>query len=203
MLQIDEGAPVRLASTNQAWIYERPSASPIVTSYGRWKRFDDQATALSWLRTRPAGDAGVVPVVGDVSEPAAIGTPAQVIESHIDDESVTARVAGATPSLVSAGQVVGDGWKVTVDGKASEMVLIDGGIMAAVAPPGAHRVDFRYAPRTVRTGALLSGGAVLVAGAGLLALAIFRVRRFRLQPTRRPDVSAGAVTQVLERSPDT
>jgi uncharacterized membrane protein YfhO len=104
---------------------------------------------------------------------------------------------------VSGGQVVGDGWNVTVDGKASEMVLIDGGIMATSVPPGKHTVEFRYAPKTVRTGALLSGGAVLVAGAGLLVLAIRRARASRPKSRRGPDVSAGALTQVRERSRDT
>jgi len=64
-------------------------------------------------------------------------------------------------------------------------------------------VEFRYAPKTVRTGALLSGGAVLVAGVGLLALAIRRARSSRTKSRGGPDVSAGAVTQDLERSRDT
>jgi Bacterial membrane protein YfhO len=203
LLHIDDGAPVRLASTNQAWIYERPSASPIVTSYGRWKKFATQAEALDWLRSRPADEVDTVPVVGDVQRPPAAGQAARVVESHVSNESVTARVAGATPSLGSSGQVVGDGWSVTVDGKASEMVLIDGGIMATPVPPGDHVVKFRYAPKTVRTGALLSGGAVLVAGVGLLALAIRRARSSRPRSRGGPDVSAAALTQDLEGSRDT
>jgi hypothetical protein len=126
-----------------------------------------------------------------------------VVESHIADESVTARVAAATPSLVSSGQVVGDGWNVTVDGKASQRVLIDGGIMATPVRPGNHVVQFRYAPKTVRTGALLSGGAVLVAALGLVVLAIRRVRSSRTTSGGGSDPSAGAVSQGLEGSRDT
>jgi len=203
LLHIDDGAPVRLASTNQAWVYERPSASRIVTSYRQWKRFATQAEALEWLRSRPANEADIVPIVGDVPRSAAAGQAARVVKSHVGHESVTARVAGATPSLVSGGQVVGDGWSVSVDGKSSEMVLIDGGIMATPVPPGNHVVEFRYAPKTVRTGALLSGGAVLVAGVGLLVLAIRRARRSRAKPRGGPDVSTGAVIQGLEGSRDT
>jgi hypothetical protein len=80
------------------------------------------------------------------------------------------------------------------------VVLIDGGIMATSVPPGNHVVEFRYAPKTVRTGALLSGGAVLVAGVGLLALLIRRARASRKKSRGGPDVTAGAVTQDLERS---
>jgi hypothetical protein len=203
LLHIDDGAPVSLASTNQAWIYERPAASPIVTSYGQWKRFATQPEALEWLRSRPANEADVVPVVGNVPRSAAAGEAANVVETHIGDESVTARVAGATPSLVSGGQVVGDGWNVTIDGKPSEMVLIDGGIMATPVPPGNHVVKFRYAPGTVRAGALLSVCAVLVAGVGLLALGIRRARSSRPRSRGGPDVTAGAVTGDLERSRDT
>ena len=110
-----------------------------------------------------------MPVVGAVPRLAAAGQAARVVESHIGDESVTARVAGATPSLVSSGQVVGDGWNVTVDGKASEVVLIDGGIMATSVPPGNHVVEFRYAPTSFRLGLFVSLfmlAAVLAAAVG-------------------------------------
>jgi SH3-like domain-containing protein len=191
MLHIDDDAPVRVASTDEAWIYERPSAPPIVTSYGRWRRFRDQPSALTWLRSRPASEAGVVSVVGDVPRSAATGTPARMLESHIHNEKVTARVDADTPVLVSAGQVVGDGWDVTVDGEEADVVLIDGGIMATLVPPGAHVVEFRYEPTTVRAGTALSGGAVLVAGVGGMALAVRRRRKSR------------TATGVLEGSPDT
>jgi hypothetical protein len=174
-----------------------------VTSYGKWKRFTTEAEALEWLRSRPANEADIVPVVGPVPRSAAAGQAARVVKSHVGEESVTASVAGATPSLVSGGQVVGDGWNVSVDGKASEMLLIDGGIMAAPVPPGNHLVEFRYAPKTVRIGALLSGGAVLVAAVGLLVLAIRRARSSRPRSRAGPGASAGALTQDLERSRDT
>lgn len=177
ILHIDDGSPVRLASTNQSWIYERPSASPIVTSYGRWMKFETQKQALTWLRSRPAIDVDVVPVVGDIPSSAANGQAARVADRHIEDESVTARVNAETRALVSAGQVVSDGWKATVDGKASKIVLVDGGIMATPVPPGAHRVEFRYAPSTVRTGALLSGGALVVALVGSVVVVLRRRRR--------------------------
>jgi Bacterial membrane protein YfhO len=200
VLHIDDDAPVRLASTNQAWIYERPSASPMVTSYGRWIRFRSQTEALNWLRNRPATDADVVPVVGDVRPSAATGEPARVMERHIEDESVTAQVRAETSSLVSAGQVVGDGWEATVDGKASRMVLVDGGIMATPVPPGAHRVEFRYEPKTVRTGALLSGGALAVAFVGLVVVAIRRLQKPGSKSDRTADAAPGGTIEVLAGS---
>jgi hypothetical protein len=199
ILTIDDASPVRLVSTNQGWIYERPSASPIVTSYGRWTRLNTQAGALDWLRNRPANETGEVPVVGDVPSSDS-GQAAEVIESQIEDESVNARVQGETRSLVSTGQVVGDGWRAMVDGKESKMVLVDGGIMATPVPPGAHRVEFRYEPKTVRTGALLSGGAVIVAVAGLVTLALRRRRRSQPKPGHRAEVSAERVPGALEGS---
>ena len=202
ILHIDDGAPVRLASTNQAWIYERPSASPIVTSYGRWMKFETQRQALTWLRNRPATEVDVVPVVGDVPPSAATGQAARIVDRHIEDESVTARVNAETRTLVSAGQVVSDGWKATVDGKASKLVLVDGGIMATPVPRGAHRVEFRYAPSAVRTGALLSGGALIVALVGSVAVVLRRRRRSGADRAGA-DTNAGRATEVLEGSRDT
>jgi hypothetical protein len=200
VLHIDDGAPVRLVSTDQAWIYERPTASPIVTSYGRWKRFATQAEALTWLRESPAADTGAVPVVGNVRPSAADGKAARVLKSRIENESVTARVEAETSSLVSAGQVVGDGWKVTVDGKASDTVLVDGGIMAVHVPQGKHVVEFRYAPATVRAGAVVSAGAVLLGVAGMVVIAIRRRRTSRPKPGRPSNIGERAPTEVLERS---
>jgi hypothetical protein len=200
VLHIDDGAPMRLVSTDQAWIYERPSAPPMVTSYGRWTRFGTQAEALTSLRESPPADTGAVPVVGDVRPSAADGRAARVLSSRTADESVTARVEGATASLVSTGQVVGDGWKVTVDGKASDLVLVDGGIMAVHVPPGKHVVEFRYAPTTVRAGALVSAGAVLFGAAGFVFIGIRRRRASRARASEPSEIGEPAPTEVLEGS---
>jgi membrane protein YfhO len=200
VLHIDDGAPVRLVSTDQGWIYERPSAPPMVTSYGLWTRFATQAEALTSLRESPPADGSAVPVVGNVRPSAADGQAARVLTRRIEDESVTARVEGKTSSLVSAGQVVGDGWKVTVDGKTSGMVLVDGGIMAVHVPPGKHVVEFRYAATTVRAGAVVSGGAVLFGAAGIVFIAIRRRRASRAKRAEIADIGEPAPTEVLEGS---
>jgi hypothetical protein len=190
ILHIDDSAPVRLASTDQAWIYERPSASPIVTSYGQWTHFPTQAAALDWLRSRPDSEAGIVPVVGSVPESDPAGVPARVVSSRIEDQSVTVHSDGTTRSLVSAGQVIGDGWQVTVDGHDAPMVLIDGGIMATVVPPGTHTVEFHYRPTAVKIGAALTVGAVIVAVVGLVWIAVRRRRR-RDSIARAPSTGHG------------
>lgn len=188
-LHIADEAPVRLASTEQAWIYERPSASPIITSYGQWKVFDTQADALAWLRTRPDDQSDVVPVVGDVPASAPNGEPATLRGRSIENESVTVRSDGSTASLVSSGQVIGDGWSVTVDGHDASMVLVDGAVMAVHVPAGEHVILFTYAPSTVKLGKAVTLAAILVAIVGLV-FTFVRGRRRKDSASDRDDATA-------------
>jgi uncharacterized membrane protein YfhO len=87
-----------------------------------------------------------------------------------------------------------------VDGKASDTVLVDGGIMAVHVPQGKHVVEFRYAPTTVRAGAVVSAGAVLLGVAGMVVIAIRRRRTSRPKPGRPSNIGERAPTEVLEGS---
>jgi hypothetical protein len=63
-------------------------------------------------------------------------------------------------------------WKVTVDGKPSELLIADYAFRAVVVPKGEHIVEFYYAPRTFELGL-----GVAVLGLFGLSLVVFYVKK--------------------------
>jgi len=160
----DPGQAIRLVSTEQAWIYERPSAWPLVSAHGRWRSFPDQATLLAWAATRPSEDADVAPFVGDGHPPAPPGaSPPQVLSSRISDNTVRAEVAGGADSLLVVSQNLADGWTARVDGEPAPIVPVDGALMGVFVPPGEHTVTLEYLPQTFLAGGAVTGLALVAA----------------------------------------
>lgn len=162
----DPGQAVQLVSTEQSWIYERPSAWPLVSAHARWRAFPDQASLLAWAATRPPADADVAPFVGDHAPPGAAGAglAAEVRSSKIGDNTVRAEVSGTAESLLVVSQNLAKGWQATVDGKPAPTVAVDGALIGVFVPAGDHTVTLRYLPRTFVAGAGITGAGLLAAG---------------------------------------
>lgn len=160
----DPDQAVRLVSTEQSWIYERPSAWPLVSAHARWRAFPDQESLLAWAATRPPADADVAPFVGSHAEPPAGGPAPNVVRSKIEDNTVHAEVTGGVESLLVVSQNLADGWKATVDGKPAPTVPVDGALIGVFVPPGDHTVTLRYLPRTFLAGAGVTGAGLVAAG---------------------------------------
>jgi hypothetical protein len=173
----DPGQAVRLVSTEQSWIYERPSAWPLVSAHARWRAFPDQASALAWAASRPPEDADVAPFVGAGPQPeTAAGPPSEVVSSTIENHHVEARVTGGVTSLLVVSQNLADGWTAKVDGEDTSIVAVDGALIGVFVPPGDHTVTLEYLPRTFLAGGAVTAAALLAAGA---AFALPPVRRRR------------------------
>lgn len=188
LLVEDPGQAVRLVSTEQSWIYERPSAWELVSAHPRWRAFPDQASLLAWAATRPPADADVAAYVapaGRSPAPPAAGAPepepAPVVTSSISDNSVHADVTGAAESLLVVSENLASGWTAEVDGKPAPLVAVDGALMGVFVPAGHHRVRLAYRPKT-----FLAGSAVTAVALMGLAVAVVLPawRRRRLRPSR-------------------
>ena len=171
LLLEDPGQAVRLASTEQAWIYERPTAWPLVSAHGRWRAFPDQAQLLAWAAHRPPEEAGVAAYVGPAGaqgSPAVAAPDPVVLSSRISDNSVRAEVAGEARSLLVVSQNLSVGWGAKVDGRPAPLVPVDGALLGVFVPPGRHTVVLDYRPRTFVAGAGVTGAALAAVAASLL-----------------------------------
>lgn len=82
---------------------------------------------------------------------------------------------GASNGFLVLSEIYYDGWEAHLDGRPTKIYRTDYTLRGVVVPPGEHRVEFVYRPRSIRLGAmgLAFGAAVLLVG-GLF------VRRIRL-----------------------
>jgi uncharacterized membrane protein YfhO len=73
------------------------------------------------------------------------------------------------------------GWRAYVDGSAVETLRVDYGLRGVVLPPGEHRVEFVYRPKSVLFGfvvSLLALAALLVWSARAVPESLSRRLRF-------------------------
>ncbi len=82
------------------------------------------------------------------------------------------------PAVVVLADSFDPDWHVTVDGQSTPLLRANGIFRGVIVPAGRHQVVFRYQPRMVVRGALLSGGALL----GCLLLTLWP-RRYAVRRT--------------------
>ena len=176
----DPGQAIRLASTEQAWVYQRPSAWPLVSAHRRWRAFPDQAALLAWAAGRPPEEADVAAYVG-AERPGsggAEGPDPVVVSSRVVDNSARAVVEGDVDSLLVVSQAMADGWTARVDGEPAELVAVDGALQGVFVPAGRHTVVLSYMPSTFVLGSAVSGAA----GLAMVLAAVVPWRRRRPVP---------------------
>jgi hypothetical protein len=176
----DDG--VRLVATEQAWIYERPTARQIVSAHSAWRWFPDQPTLLAALEDRSEADADTVYLVGEGDDqPSEPGGPT-LHDVDIGDGEVVARVVADEPGLVVLAQDFSAGWTVAVDGRGEDLQSVDGALMGVFVPEGEHVVRFRYQPGEIRAGAAVTVLAILACAGAAVVAGLARRRRPQDQP---------------------
>ena len=157
----DPGQSIRLASTEQAWMYERPSAWELVSAHDRWRAFPDQASLLAWAAARPPEDADVAAYVGPDRPGSGAGRDPVVVSSEVVDNTARAVVQGDAESLLVVSQDLAEGWTARIDGKPADLVAVDGALQGVFVPPGRHTVVLSYMPRTFVLGSAVSAVALV------------------------------------------
>jgi hypothetical protein len=79
-------------------------------------------------------------------------------------ERAVAQVEAPDGGVAVFSRLFHPGWEATIDGRPAARVRASGGLTAVPVPPGTHRVELAYRPRSVFAGAALSLlGAVVIA----------------------------------------
>lgn len=169
----DPDAPVRLIGTTDGWLYERPSAKPMVRAYTDWTTVPDDAAAREQFLRDPAIPA----VVGTDELPDDPSGEVSLSGTTFGDDEVRTTVSSEGRALVSVVQSASPGWTVEVDGEPAELVELHGAFTSVVVPAGTHEVAFAFRPPAFFVGAVVSLGAAVF---GLVALALdWWIRRRR------------------------
>lgn len=112
--------------------------------------------------------------------------PAAIELDRVNARELRATTDAALPGVLSVGGQYDDGWQVTVDGRSSPAIPVDGFFLGVAVPAGAHQIRFVYRPDWV-----VPSGVLMVLGllgiAGLLVLE----RRYHRRDAGRDAVHHG------------
>jgi hypothetical protein len=149
-------------------LYENTHALPRFFFVPRSVPVSSLAAALSLIRTpswRPGDEAAVEAAPSALPAPGGLGS-VRVLAYRMN--SVELFVDTTAPALLVSSEVNYPGWRVSVDGRASKILVCNGAFRGVVLPAGKHTVEFRFLPPV-----LIAGGAVSF-GAWLLCALLWR-----------------------------
>jgi hypothetical protein len=155
---LDPDPSARLVSTEQAWVYERPNAWPLLSTHARWRHYDNQEQALADI----AVDDGAITYVGPRRTFPQGEVAPDILESRITRQGAVAVTDGPEHGIVVFSQNDALGWNAYVDGVPTEHVSIDGALLGVFVPPGRHTVEFAYEPWHFPVGVAVSLSTALI-----------------------------------------
>ncbi|HYH58762.1 MAG TPA: YfhO family protein [Thermoleophilaceae bacterium] len=127
---------------------------------------DEALGAVSVLPTRQLESAPVIEGA-ESREPARPPSPARVHD--VDSQHVSVELEAREPGWLVLHDSFYPGWDATVDGDEVPISAANGAFRAVPVPAGAHTVEFKYAPSSIRIGLVLSLLGLVTAAALLLA----------------------------------
>jgi uncharacterized membrane protein YfhO len=152
---------------DQNRIYENTKVKDILFAPSTVKRIDDVESIYENVNHYDLDD---VSYIEDYGMDYVTGTTT-ITDIVMKRNSVKAKVSADDKTFVNFSQNFYPGWKAYVDGKRTEVYMVNGLIQGIEVPSGEHTVTFRYIPSSVIIGALISISSIL--------LAVFICRRAR------------------------
>jgi uncharacterized membrane protein YfhO len=147
-------------------IYKNLDALPRAFVVHQAEVIPDDEQAIARMR-EPAFDLAQTIILADGEPLAGEGNATAEIVQYAPEEIVVDATTDA-PGYLLLTDTFYPGWRASVDGVPAEIVRADVAFRALRLEPGAHRVEFRYQPTSVRWGAWISAGALLLLLCGLV-----------------------------------
>ncbi|HSV39671.1 MAG TPA: YfhO family protein [Nocardioidaceae bacterium] len=164
-LRPDDGLHL-VHSAAGALTFERATALPRIRWAGSSRVVTDPAERVALLQ---AGILDDQVLLESPDLPVADGSTAELDVRTDEAERIEATVtASGDGYLVVGDSIVRDGWRATVDGQVVDLVYANHAFAGVPVPAGEHQVSLTYTAPGLRTGALVSLGALAVCGLLLL-----------------------------------
>jgi len=175
----DEADAPRLVDQQDGiWVYERPTALPAA-----WLVHQTEKLAENALLNRlnePGFDPQAVALLEEnpACELAESDQPEEVRFYRRGNNRVELDVNAGGGALLVLSEPFYPGWQATLDGKPVPVREVDYVLRGVCVPPGRHQVVFTFSPVSLRFGAFVSlGGLLVIAGAGVTLLRRRSTRR--------------------------
>jgi hypothetical protein len=148
-------------------VYRVPDPLPRVFAVGSARVLTGRAAYAALLD--PAFDPRREAILSEGTSIAG-GVPVESRLVEYAPDRVRADVETTTPAYLVVVDAWAPAWRASVDGSPAPVLRANVGFRAVPVPPGRHRVELRYRPRSVRDGLAVSGLAVLGALAVMLGV---------------------------------
>lgn len=193
---LDLGPDIPPVVVGPASVYARPGAFPPAFLAPCWDVVAG-AGVLPRLAGMTSEQLRTVAVVADSSAARrALGAPAApdcagaaptggATVQRYEPERVVIRTRGEEAAVLVLTDAWFPGWEAVVDGEAAPVLRVDHALRGVALPAGEHRVELRYRPTSLRTGAAMT----LLTLAGMVAASALSVVA-RLRRRRRTGSSA-------------
>jgi len=97
--------------------------------------------------------------------------------NHVDSDRMEISVAAESNSFLVTSDIYYPGWRAYIDGKQTRLYRTDYAIRGVFIPPGEHLVSFKFKPKSLYLGAIITAVAALVVAAILIHGGWFAKRR--------------------------
>jgi uncharacterized membrane protein YfhO len=156
----------RLVHSGDVKIYKNLETLPRAFVVHQAEVIPDDEQAIARMRD-PTFEPAQTIILADGEPLAGEGNAMAEIVQYAPEEIVVDATTDA-PGYLLLTDTFYPGWRATVDGVPAEIVRADVAFRALRLEPGAQRVEFRYQPTSVRWGAWISAGALLLLLCGLV-----------------------------------
>jgi hypothetical protein len=152
----------RLIHSGDVKIYENLDVLPRAFLVYRWQWQPDGEQSVQAM-----GAAGFNPheeaVLAGSGEPAS-GSAAEnrATITRYEAEAASLDVETEAPGLLVLTDAAYPGWVAAINGEPATIYQVDGLFRGVMLPAGRYQVEFRYEPASLRWGALITTGAVVV-----------------------------------------
>jgi len=153
-------------------VFRNPDAYPRVWLTGEVRAVTDRDAAAALMQSADFDPRRETFLFGGAPEWAPCDPVGSAEVTAQETHRTAARVKTNCRAMVVFGDPMFPGWRARVDGAPAEMYAAYGALRGVVVPPGDHRVEVEYRPRSVYAGAALT----LIGFAGCLALALMARR---------------------------
>lgn len=173
----DDG--LQLAHAGSAVIWERTRTLPRVRWASRTEVESDEARRVSLLASGALPDDTVLL---DAAGAATDGKPATVDVGTDGTDTVEATVDAQGAGYLVLADAIQEGWSVTVDGEAADLVAADEGVAAVAVPAGRHTVRFSYSEPWHGAGTWFTLGTIVLLAALVGGETLWLRRRRKATP---------------------
>jgi hypothetical protein len=123
--------------------------------------------------------------------------PARIVSQAWERDRAGFEVRAPRPSMLVVTDTHYPGWEARVDGRPAPLLRANGYLRAVAVPPGLHRVEMRYRPRSLAIGGAVSAGSLLLVAAGFLAAGRHGRRGGRPERASADDASANGAAESM------